>query len=101
MDMLLTVDARKAAIAGSDIYESHVYVTELVSLKKRSGKKEAVIDDATRRIFVKFELGLFDDPYKYCDEVREASIGSKAHNDDARYIKKSIVSLKNEKIYYR
>jgi beta-glucosidase len=93
--------AKKAAIAGSDMdMESHVYVTELVSLVKKGVVKEAVIDDATRRILrVKFELGLFDDPYKYCDEAREkASIGSKAHNDDVLDMaKKSIVLLKNEK----
>jgi beta-glucosidase len=93
--------AKKAAIAGSDMdMESHIYVTELVSLVKKGLVKESVIDDATRRILrVKFELGLFDDPYKYCDEAREkASIGSKAHNDDVLDMaKKSIVLLKNEK----
>ncbi|AWG22027.1 beta-glucosidase [Flavobacterium faecale] len=93
--------AKKAAIAGSDMdMESHIYVAELVSLVKKGVVKESVIDDATRRILrVKFELGLFDDPYKYCDEAREkASIGSKAHNDDVLDMaKKSIVLLKNEK----
>lgn len=93
--------AKKAAIAGSDMdMESHIYVTELVSLVKKGVVKEAVIDDATRRVLrVKFELGLFDDPYKYCDEAREkASIGSKAHNDDVLDMaKKSIVLLKNDK----
>jgi len=47
---------------------------------------------------VKFELGLFDDPYKYCDEAREkANIGNKANNDAVLDMaKKSIVLLKNE-----
>ncbi|SHH73555.1 beta-glucosidase BglX [Flavobacterium johnsoniae] len=93
--------AKKAAIAGSDMdMESNVYVTELVQLVKKGSVKESVIDDAVRRILrVKFELGLFDDPYKYCDEAREkANIGSKANNDDVLDMaKKSIVLLKNDK----
>lgn len=93
--------AKKAAIAGSDMdMESNVYVTELVQLVKKGSVKESVIDDAVRRILrVKFELGLFDNPYKYCDEDREkANIGSKANNDDVLDMaKKSIVLLKNDK----
>ena len=93
--------AKKAAIAGSDMdMESHLYVSELVRLVKNGIVKESIIDDATRRILrVKFALGLFDDPYKYCDEAREkASIGSKAHHNDVLDMaKKSIVLLKNEK----
>ncbi|MEO8239939.1 MAG: beta-glucosidase BglX [Flavobacterium sp.] len=93
--------AQKAAIAGSDMdMESHIYVTELVQLVKKGLVKESVIDDAVRRILrVKFELGLFDNPYKYCDEAREkSSIGNKANNDDVLDMaKKSIVLLKNDK----
>lgn len=90
----------KAAIAGSDMdMESHLYVKELVGLVKKGTVKESVVDDAVRRILrVKFELGLFDDPYKYCDEFREkATIGNKANNDAVLDMaKKSIVLLKNE-----
>ncbi|WP_309839712.1 beta-glucosidase BglX [Flavobacterium sp. 2755] len=93
--------AKKAAIAGSDMdMESNVYVSELVKLVKNGSVKESVIDDAVRRILrVKFELGLFDNPYKYCDEDREkANIGSKANNDGVLDMaKKSIVLLKNDK----
>lgn len=93
--------AKKAAIAGSDMdMESNVYVSELVNLVKNGSVKESVIDDAVRRILrVKFELGLFDDPYKYCDEAREKSnIGSKSNNDNVLDMaKKSIVLLKNDK----
>lgn len=93
--------AKKAAIAGSDMdMESNVYVTELAKLVKNGSVKESVIDDAVRRILrVKFELGLFDNPYKYCDEDREkANIGSKANNDGVlEMAKKSIVLLKNDK----
>lgn len=93
--------AKKAAIAGSDMdMESGIYVTELVQLVKKGLVKESVIDDAVRRILrVKFELGLFDNPYKNCDEAREkSSIGNKANNDDVLDMaKKSIVLLKNDK----
>ncbi len=91
----------KAANAGSDMdMESSLYVTELVKLVNEGKVKEALIDDAVRRILrVKFELGLFDNPYKYCDEKREkATIGNKANNDGVLDMaKKSIVLLKNEK----
>jgi beta-glucosidase len=59
----------------------------------------AEIDDAVRRVLmIKFELGLFDDPYKYCDEEREkALVMHQDHLDFAReFASKSIVLLKNE-----
>jgi beta-glucosidase len=91
---------QKAVNAGSDMdMESYLYVVELVNLVQSGQVKEALIDDAVRRILrVKFELGLFDDPYKYCDEKREkATIGSKANNEGVLDMaKKSIVLLKNE-----
>ncbi|MCI9846239.1 beta-glucosidase BglX [Flavobacterium pectinovorum] len=91
----------KAVTAGSDMdMESHLYVNELAKLVKDGKVKEALVDDAVRRILrVKFELGLFDDPYKYCDEKREkATIGNKVNNDGVLDMaKKSIVLLKNDK----
>lgn len=91
----------KAVTAGSDMdMESHLYVEELAKLVKEGKVKEALVNDAVRRILrVKFELGLFDDPYKYCDEKREkATIGSKANIAGVLDMaKKSIVLLKNEK----
>lgn len=90
----------KAVTAGSDMdMESHLYVAELAKLVKEGKVKEDLVDDAVRRILrVKFELGLFDNPYKYCDEAREkATIGNKANNDGVLDMaKKSIVLLKNE-----
>lgn len=89
----------KGVIAGSDMdMESHLYVSELAKLVREGKVKEALVDDAVRRILrVKFELGLFDDPYRYCDEKREkATIGNKANNDGVLDMaKKSIVLLKN------
>ncbi|MFB9110898.1 beta-glucosidase BglX [Flavobacterium gyeonganense] len=93
--------ALKAVTAGSDMdMESHLYVAELAKLVKEGKVKEALVDDAVRRILrVKFELGLFDDPYKYCDEKREkATIRNKTNNDGVLDMaKKSIVLLKNDK----
>jgi beta-glucosidase len=91
----------KAINAGSDMdMESHFYVEELVNLVKTGKVKMVLVDDAVKRILrVKFKLGLFDDPYKYCDEKREKEIiGSKTNNDGVlEMAKKSIVLLKNEK----
>ena len=93
--------AEMAANAGSDMdMESYMYVEHLASLVKEGKVKKHIIDDAARRILrVKYELGLFDNPYKYCDEKREkAVIGSKENHDAVLDIaKKSIVLLKNEK----
>ena len=92
--------AELAANAGSDMdMESYAYVNELASLVKEGKVSEENITDAARRILrVKFELGLFEDPYKYCDESREKEvIGSKEMHDAALDMaKKSIVLLKNE-----
>ncbi len=91
----------KAVIAGSDMdMESYLYVAKLVGLVKEGKVKESLVDDAVRRILrVKFELGLFDDPYRYCDEKREKEVvGNKANNDGVLDMaKKSIVLLKNDK----
>ena len=92
--------AQIAANAGSDMdMESYLYVNELAGLVREGKVKEVYIDDAARRILrVKFELGLFDDPYKYCDEQREKEvIGQHAfHEASLDIAKKSIVLLKNE-----
>ena len=93
--------AEIAINAGSDMdMESSAYVEHLVSLVKEGKVKESIIDDAARRILkVKFEVGLFDDPYKYCDENRElATVGKVAFQEGVLDMaKKSIVLLKNEK----
>ena len=91
--------AELALNAGSDMdMESYLYVKHLENLVGDNKVNLNSIDDATRRILkVKFELGLFDDPYKYCDLQREKEIiGSEGINKAALDIaKKSIVLLKN------
>ncbi len=61
---------------------------------------EKSIDAAVRRILTaKFALGLFEDPYRYCNEAREKEvIMSASHLEAARDMaRKSIVLLRNEK----
>lgn len=92
--------AKMAVLAGSDMdMESYLYVSHLKELVESGQVKESLIDDAVRRILrLKFELGLFDNPYLYCDEQREQEIvGSEEHVTGVlEMAKKSIVLLKNE-----
>ncbi|OEK09737.1 glycosyl hydrolase [Flavivirga aquatica] len=92
--------AKMAVLAGSDMdMESHIYIAELEGLVKEGVVDETIIDDAVRRILtVKYELGLFEDPYKYCNEAREKEvINCQKHHDAVLDVaKKSIVLLKNE-----
>jgi len=92
--------ALSAITAGSDMdMESRCYKNSLVQLIKDGKVPMALIDDAVRRILrKKFELGLFDDPYKFCNEAREqAALNNPAHVKVAREAgAKSIVLLKNQ-----
>jgi beta-glucosidase len=59
----------------------------------------AQIDDACKRILdVKYDLGLFEDPYRYSDEAREKATIYKTEFLDAslEVAKKSLVLLKNK-----
>ena len=92
--------ARLAALAGSDMdMEGYCYVPHLIELVEEDAVDMALIDDAVRRILrVKFQLGLFDDPYRYCDAAREReAIGTEEAHAAAREVaRKSIVLLQNE-----
>jgi beta-glucosidase len=60
---------------------------------------QAQIDEAVRRVLrLKFELGLFEDPYKFCNAEREKNtLLAPAHRAAAREVaRKSIVLLKND-----
>ncbi len=93
--------AKSAVEAGTDMdMEGGIYVPHLQKALKEGKVDQKYVDDAVRRILrVKYELGLFDDPYRFLDEKREQEvIGSKANQDAVLDIaKKSIVLLKNEK----
>jgi len=92
--------ARLSVIAGSDMdMEASAYVNHLADLVVSGEVDEKLIDDAVRRILrLKYNLGLFDDPYKYCNEELEKNeILSKENLEASRDIaRKSIVLLKNE-----
>ncbi|KAA3622614.1 MAG: glycosyl hydrolase, partial [Flavobacterium sp.] len=92
--------AKLSANAGSDMdMESYAYVTHLKEAVEKGDVKMSVIDDAVRRILkVKYELGLFDDPYRYCDPEREKELINHPdhHAGVLDMAKKSIVLLKNQ-----
>jgi beta-glucosidase len=95
---LQTVSA-KALNAGIDM--DMVGEGFLTTLKKSLQEKKTTqkqIDDACRRILeAKYKLGLFDDPYRYCDEKRAATeIYTDANRKAAREIAADcFVLLKN------
>jgi beta-glucosidase len=96
---LQTVSA-KALDAGLDMdMVSEGMLTTLGQSLKEGKITEKQIDEACRRILkAKFELGLFDDPYKYCDESRaKAEVFSDANRAEARSTAaQSFVLLKNQ-----
>lgn len=91
---------KKAMIAGCDIdMESRCYTRHLAKLVEGSVVPQALVDDAVRRVLtLKFDLGLFEDPYRFCDENREKKVlTNPTHRVFAKEIaEKSIVLLKNE-----
>lgn len=93
--------AAKAAItAGSDMdMESRCYKNNLAQLVKGGEVDIALVDDAVKRILrKKFELGLFDDPYRFLDADREKKeMNNPEHTKAAREVAaKCIVLMKNE-----
>jgi len=93
--------ARLAINAGSDMdMESNAYRDHLPALVAEKKVTPAVLDDAVRRVLrKKFELGLFDDPFRFSNAEREkALVGHATHRQAAREMAaKSIVLLKNDK----
>lgn len=94
-------DAAYAAMtAGSDMdMESNAYRFNLAQLIKEGKVSEALVDDAVRRVLrKKFELGLFDNPYRYSDSKRQQKELNNPENTKAarEVAAKSIVLLKNE-----
>lgn len=94
---------RLAAIAGCDMdMHSMTYARHLANLVKQGAVDITLIDDAVKRILtVKFELGLFDDPYRY--NYREKEIENKKVNAAHRKVAReagagSVVLLKNQNV---
>lgn len=86
--------------AGVDMdMQGEVYFKYLKKQVEEGLVKESQVDDAVRRILkIKFKLGLFDDPYRYCNEEREKRlVYAPEHLEAALDVaKKSMVLLKND-----
>lgn len=79
--------------------ESNAYFNHLVQLVNENKIDIKLIDDAVRRILkAKFKLGLFDNPFKYCNEEREKNIVLSKELIEAskKVALESIVLLRNE-----
>lgn len=86
--------------AGVDMdMQGGIYQGYLKKSLKEGKVTQAQIDEGARRVLrLKFELGLFEDPYKFCNAEREKNtLLSPVHRAAAREVsRKSIVLLKNE-----
>lgn len=95
-----TIAAMQAITAGSDMdMESKAYINGLAYLVKQKKISVALIDDAVRRIlYKKYELGLFDNPFRFSDMAREQRVmNDPTHAAITRKVaERSIVLLKNE-----
>jgi beta-glucosidase len=93
--------AALALEAGVDMdMQAGFYNDALMTLVKEGKLKETLINEAVKRILrKKYELGLFDDPYRYSNPEREKNTVMKAeYIEAARDVsRKSIVLLKNDK----
>ena len=94
-------EAAEAALkAGCDMdMESRCYKNNLDQLVKDKKIYTEQIDDAARRILrMKFIMGLFDDPFRFCNTEREKKeLNNPEHEKMAlEMADKSIVLLKNE-----
>jgi beta-glucosidase len=92
--------ALEAVTAGCDMdMESRSYIGNLAALVREGKVKPELIDEAVRRILTKkFEMGLFDDPFRFCDQRREQRQWNNPENlrIGEEMAKKSIVLLRNE-----
>ncbi len=91
---------RKAVLAGVDMdMQGGVFLDHLRRQVESGEVPLARIDEAVRAILrLKADLGLFDDPFRYCDETREKRVVFCArHQAEARAIaRQSMVLLKND-----
>lgn len=100
MGDLRTVSAM-ALRAGLDMdMAGEGYLTTLLESLDRGDVTEKMIDDACRRILdAKYDLGLFDDPYRYCghaDNAEEIIYTPSNRAEARRAATESFVLLKNE-----
>ncbi len=86
--------------AGVDMdLQGAVYYDHLKALVEEGRVSEDELDNAVRRVLtLKYRLGLFDDPFKYCSPEREKAVVYSEANLDAAYRMacESFVLLKND-----
>lgn len=95
-------DADELAMkAGVDVdLHSGSYLQNLPKLVKEGKIPESVVDDAVRKVLtMKFELGLFDNPFRYSDSTLVVNnVLPEKHREAARKAaRETFVLLKNEK----
>jgi beta-glucosidase len=90
---------RLALLAGVDVdMVSNIYYKDLPAEVRADRVPMAVVDSAVRRVLrAKYEIGLFEDPYRYSSVARERALTlAPAFVAEAREMaRKSIVLLKN------
>lgn len=86
--------------AGVDVdMVSDIYRKDMPEVVRAGRLSEAVVDDSVRRVLrAKYRLGLFADPYRYCNLAREqARTLTPEHRQAAREsARESLVLLKND-----
>lgn len=92
--------AAKALMAGCDIsMQSGIYIRHLPDLVKSGRVPISTVDEAVRRVlYVKKQLGLFDNPYRSLDARREVADihRPETHALARESARKSVVLLKND-----
>jgi len=93
--------AELALNAGVDMdMEGSTFLDNLRNLLEEKKVNMDAIDEAVRRILhAKFQLGLFDDPYRFCNNNKEKTGGMTRESLDLarQLVSESCVLLKNEK----
>jgi beta-glucosidase len=95
----LRAAARQSFLAGLDVdMEAQGYENHLAELVRAGAVPMARLDAAVGAVLAaKFRLGLFENPYRTCDEAREKALSfTPAHREAARdLVCRSAVLLKN------
>ncbi|SKC41295.1 glycoside hydrolase family 3 N-terminal domain-containing protein [Pseudoxanthomonas indica] len=86
--------------AGVDIdMVSRIYVRDVAAAVRDGRLKQSYVDESVRRVLrAKYRLGLFEDPYRYCDVEREKARTLTPENRAAArsMARKSLVLLDND-----
>lgn len=92
--------AKQAILAGTDMdMMADAYINFLPDLVEKGEVSEEILNEAVYNVLkLKYDLGLFDDPYLYSvEQIEEACVFTPAHREVAlKMAEKSIVMLKND-----